>query len=216
MKEDEAYSPSDCRSFTPPPPGIVKFAQPLLEKVSELTIPPNLQEILANVKRQEVNKLDPYLPPKPGATFLPSASTTSTLPKGGPQLPDKFVPTFLKTSTPPRKDTASRGGSTLSQLSDLDLIKKAEEELAAVAGASITLPDLTKPPPPLPVVASEEFKSTEQPKPQSLEDDGAKTPPRVFKSGVVMSVKRKADDVELSPQKCSRKVSRWGQAPNDI
>lgn len=74
---EEAYSPSDTRSFTPPPPpGISKFTQPILDKVSNITIPPNLQEILANVKRQESSKIDPYLPSKPSATFLTTANSS--------------------------------------------------------------------------------------------------------------------------------------------
>ncbi|KAG7199222.1 hypothetical protein KM043_018092 [Ampulex compressa] len=136
---EEAYSPSDSRSFTPPPPsGISKFAQPILDKVSNITIPPNLQEILANVKRQECSKVDPYLPSKPSATFLTTVNSSiyqntekyssPPLPKitGGPSRPIGEKSAF---------DTAKENKSTLSTLSDLDLIRKAEEELAAVAAA---------------------------------------------------------------------------------
>ncbi|XP_058805626.1 death-inducer obliterator 1 isoform X2 [Phymastichus coffea] len=144
----EAYSPSDTRSFTPPPQGIPKLSQPILEKVSNITIPPNLQEILANVKRQESSKVDPYLPSKPGATFLTSNNSSS------------YSPTYNRTTTgksssdvqsSPRKETKS----TLSSLSDYDLMKKAEEELAALAAADaasaplpMAEPVSSEPPPP--------------------------------------------------------------------
>ncbi|XP_024940120.1 death-inducer obliterator 1 isoform X2 [Cephus cinctus] len=157
---DEAYSPSDTRSFTPPPPaGISKFTQPILDKVSDITIPPNLQEILANVKRQEITKVDPYLPSKPSATFLTSVKSSIY------QKSEKYPSIYPKTPSATSRlssdkqqqpsfesqPTASKESkSTLRSLSDLDLIKKAEEELAAVAAASTITPDLTKPPPPLP------------------------------------------------------------------
>lgn len=83
------------------------------------------------------------------------------------------------------------------QLSDLDLIKNAEEEPVAVAGASITLLDLKKLPPPLPVVASKEFKSAEQPKSQALEDDSAKS----FQERSCNEHEKKADDPKLLLQK---------------
>ncbi|KAK0090006.1 hypothetical protein PV325_004139 [Microctonus aethiopoides] len=123
---DEAYSPTDVRSFTPPPPGISKFTQPILDKVSDITIPSNLQEILANVKRQECSKVDSYLPSKPSASFLTSINAPSY------QKSEKSI--YIGSATPPAKETKS----TLRSLSDLDLIKKAEEELAAVAAASIS------------------------------------------------------------------------------
>ncbi|XP_008203229.1 uncharacterized protein LOC100679883 isoform X2 [Nasonia vitripennis] len=129
----EVYSPSDARSFTPPPQGIPKLTQPILDKVSNIMIPPNLQEILANVKRQESTKVDPYLPSKPSATFLTTANSAMY------QNPEKYSPTYSKTSnvntevqSSPRKETKS----TLSSLSDADLCRKAEEELAALAAAS--------------------------------------------------------------------------------
>ncbi|XP_043591529.1 uncharacterized protein LOC122571618 isoform X5 [Bombus pyrosoma] len=148
---EEAYSPSDTRSFTPPPPtGIPKFTQPILEKVSNITIPPNLQEILANVKRQESSKVDPYLPSKPSATFLTTANSSiyqnsekySSSP--GVKLAisglnkSNSEKSIVESSSNHResisKEKESKG--TLSSLSDLDLIRKAEEELAAVAAAS--------------------------------------------------------------------------------
>lgn len=134
---DEAYSPTDARSFTPPPPGIAKFAQPILDKVSDITIPANLQEILANVKRQEISKVDPYLPSKPSATFLTSVNSSVY------QKPDKYTPTFIKNCPIERAASAEKSifadntpsparetKSTLGSLSELDLIKKAEEQLA--------------------------------------------------------------------------------------
>ena len=149
---EEAYSPTDTRSFTPPPPGISKFSQPILDKVSDITIPANLQEILANVKRQEISKVDSYLPSKPSATFLTSVNS------GAYQKSEKYTPGFAKTNTigrldkslqeiptPPVKETKS----TLRSLSDMDLIKKAEEELAAVAAATASIqntPILIPPP----------------------------------------------------------------------
>ncbi|KAK0163664.1 hypothetical protein PV327_007322 [Microctonus hyperodae] len=124
---DEAYSPTDVRSFTPPPPSISKFTQPILDKVSDITIPSNLQEILANVKRQECSKVDSYLPSKPSASFLTSINAPSY------QKSEKSI--YIGSTMPPAKETKS----TLRSLSDLDLIKKAEEELAAVAAASISI-----------------------------------------------------------------------------
>ncbi|XP_029170673.1 uncharacterized protein LOC114940265 isoform X2 [Nylanderia fulva] len=130
---EEAYSPSDTRSFTPPPPGISKFAQPILDKVSDITIPPNLQEILANVKRQESSKVDPYLPSKPSASFLPATGTSlygsST---------ERYSPSSSRITQSEKalSETPKESKSTLSTLSDLDLIRKAEEELAAVAAAT--------------------------------------------------------------------------------
>lgn len=126
---EEAYSPSDARSFTPPPPGITKFAQPILDKVSDITIPPNLQEILANVKRQESSKVDPYLPSKPSASFLPSAGTSL--------YTERYSPSSSRISQSEKvPEVQKESKSTLSTLSDLDLIRKAEEELAAVAAAT--------------------------------------------------------------------------------
>lgn len=141
---EEAYSPSDTRSFTPPPPGISKFAQPILDKVSDITIPPNLQEILANVKRQESSKVDPYLPSKPSATFLTTVNSTvyqnsekysSPSQAKGPNVgrTNSEKAAFTDTQQTP---LSKESKSTLSSLSDLDLIRKAEEELAAVAAAS--------------------------------------------------------------------------------
>lgn len=124
--DPEAYSPTDSRSFTPPPQGIPKLT-PILEKVSDITIPANLQEILANVKRQESTKVDSYLPPKPGATFLTTYKNT-----------EAYSPTYTKNASvksssevqsPQRKESKS----TLSSLSDYDIMKKAEVELAAMA-----------------------------------------------------------------------------------
>ncbi|XP_020293828.1 death-inducer obliterator 1 [Pseudomyrmex gracilis] len=146
--EEEAYSPTNARSFTPPPPGISKFAQPILDKVSDITIPPNLQEILANVKRQESSKVDPYLPSKPSATFLPTASTSLY------QNTESYSPSSSKIN---QLEDSKESKSTLSTLSDLDLIRKAEEELAAVAAATAvasTTPPLPPPLPPLPPSSS--------------------------------------------------------------
>ncbi|XP_011883520.1 PREDICTED: death-inducer obliterator 1 isoform X2 [Vollenhovia emeryi] len=139
---DEAYSPSNARSFTPPPP-ISKFAQPILDKVSDITIPPNLQEILANVKRQESTKVDPYLPSKPSASFLPTLY----------QNTERYSPTPTPSSRISQSDqkappeAAKETKSTLSTLSDLDLIRKAEEELAAVALAAAAASAVPVPPP---------------------------------------------------------------------
>ncbi|XP_032674815.1 uncharacterized protein LOC116845807 isoform X2 [Odontomachus brunneus] len=148
---DEAYSPSDVRSFTPPPP-ISKFTQPILDKVSDITIPPNLQEILANVKRQESSKVDPYLPSKPSASFLPGTVNTvgsfyQNTERYSPSSSSRISQSEKITPEAPSKETKS----TLSTLSDLDLIKKAEEELAAVAAATAaatsTIPMAPVPPP---------------------------------------------------------------------
>lgn len=129
---DDAYSPSDTRSFTPPPQGL-KFTQPILDKVSDITIPPNLQEILANVKRQETSKVDPYLPSKPSASFLTSVNTSRSTKS------EKYS-SFNKGTTSTRysgeksSETQSpvkeNKASTLSSMSELDLIKKAAEQLA--------------------------------------------------------------------------------------
>jgi hypothetical protein len=139
---EEAYSPSDTRSFTPPPPSnISKFAQPILDKVSDITIPPNLQEILANVKRQESSKVDPYLPSKPSASFLPAAGTASLYQNTSRYSPSSRINQSEKISS----DVPKENKSTLSSLSDLDLIRKAEEELAAAAAT----PSMSVPPPSL-------------------------------------------------------------------
>ncbi|XP_078038332.1 protein partner of snf isoform X2 [Augochlora pura] len=146
---EEAYSPPDTRSFTPPPPGISKFAQPILDKVSNITIPPNLQEILANVKRQESTKVDPYLPSKPSATFLTtvnsavyqnsekySSASPSKISIGGSNKSSSDKSSLEPISHKESVSKEKESKSTLSSLSDLDLIKKAEEELAAVAAAA--------------------------------------------------------------------------------
>ncbi|XP_006611986.1 uncharacterized protein LOC102676589 isoform X3 [Apis dorsata] len=149
---EEAYSPSDTRSFTPPPPpGISKFTQPILDKVSNITIPPNLQEILANVKRQESSKIDPYLPSKPSATFLTTANSSiyqnsekyssppsMKLSVGGSNKSNADKSSLEPISSSHRESISKEkeSKSTLSSLSDLDLIRKAEEELAAVAAVS--------------------------------------------------------------------------------
>ena len=137
------------------------MTQPILEKVSNITIPPNLQEILANVKRQESSKVDPYLPSKPSATFLTTVNSAMY------QNQDKYSPTYSKTSntsksnsevqSSPRKETKS----TLSSLSDYDIMKKAEEELAALAAASAA----SAPTPPLPTVAPSVASSVSEPTP---------------------------------------------------
>ncbi|XP_011308200.1 death-inducer obliterator 1 [Fopius arisanus] len=226
--EDEAYSPTDARSFTPPPQTLGKF--PILDKVQDITIPANLQEILANVKRQESSKVDPYLPSKPGASFLT------------PVVPMKIE----KMYTPTAKETKS----TLRSLSDLDLIKKAEEELAAVAAASGALDacatsaagameessfgesDTLEGFSPALTASPSKTRIFEQPKPPGLEDEdipvfpGSSIPletPRneptkfVPKSGVVLSIKRKIvdDGGAISPPKTPRTKSRWGQGPAD-
>ncbi|XP_034940332.1 death-inducer obliterator 1 isoform X2 [Chelonus insularis] len=233
---NEAYSPTDVRSFTPPPQGLAKFAQPILDKVSDITIPPNLQEILANVKRQETSKVDPYLPTKPGASFLTSANLSNY------QKPDK---TYMPTTV------AKESKSTLRSLSDLDLIKKAEEELAAVAAASMsstTVVPITEPLPSPAEVETPTFSSSssmdssevnysksfidpvqasrisDQPKPPGLEDEDfpifPSTPPpfnSMPKTGVILNIKRKGDDdtSSLSTAKAPRTKSRWGQGPTD-
>lgn len=147
---DDAYSPSDTRSFTPPPQGL-KFTQPILDKVSDITIPPNLQEILANVKRQETSKVDPYLPSKPSASFLTSVNTSRSTKS------EKYS-TFSKGTTSSLAKE-SKTTSTLSSMSELDLIKKAAEQLAAETLPSTTPPLVLPPslyptivPPPTPVM----------------------------------------------------------------
>lgn len=128
----EAYSPSGIRSFTPPPQGL---PNPLLEKVSNITIPNNLQEILANIKRQECTKnesgllLDStFLPTKPGATFM----TLSGASPGNSQDPEKYSPTFTKSSGTSKLnfEESKEPRSTLSTLSDDELIRKAAEQFA--------------------------------------------------------------------------------------
>ncbi|XP_011269838.2 death-inducer obliterator 1 [Camponotus floridanus] len=151
---EEAYSPSDARSFTPPPPGITKFAQPILDKVSDITIPPNLQEILANVKRQESSKVDPYLPSKPSASFLPSAGTSLYA-----SSTERYSPSSSRISQSEKAlpEAPKESKSTLSTLSDLDLIRKAEEELAAVAAATAAaaaIPSMSTPTSPSSLLAS--------------------------------------------------------------
>ncbi|XP_015115469.1 titin [Diachasma alloeum] len=229
--EDEAYSPTDARSFTPPPQSLTKFPQPILDKVQDITIPANLQEILANVKRQESSKVDPYLPSKPGASFLTPVNA-----------PVKIEKTYTPTSV------TKENKSTLRSLSDLDLIKKAEEELAAVAAAA---GPVDPPLPPGPAEADATFgprealdisypgglsasksRVSDQPKPPGVEDEElpifSGTPPTVEtrnesspkfvpKSGVVISVKRKVTDdgSAISPPKTPRTKSRWGQGPSD-
>lgn len=277
---DEAYSPSDARSFTPPPPN-TKFAQPILDKVSDITIPPNLQEILANVKRQEISKVDSYIPSKPSATFLTTVSSSSNYHSSEKYTSPSRMGGSQNMSNAPHYDKSSKETkSTLSSLSDLDLIRKAEEELAAVAAASpipsnlpkqsqpsafmasnyhmmlqgstntppplmSVPPPITSIPPPMKTVDdintayqgmthmdSVKRMTAEQPKPPGLEDEEFPsfllTPPMmdgslinasrskpIAKSGVVLSVKRKANEDNNSPPKIPRTKSRWGQAPSE-
>lgn len=145
--EPEAYSPGDSRSFTPPPQGLPKLT-PILEKVSDITIPPNLQEILANVKRQESSKVDSYLPPKPGATFLTTYKNTESY--SSTYTKSASIKSSSDVQSSPRKETKS----TLSSLSDYDLMKKAEEELAALAAteAAVAAAAAVAPLPPLPPI----------------------------------------------------------------
>lgn len=244
---DEAYSPTDLRSFTPPPQGIAKFTQPILDKVSDITIPANLQEILANVKRQENSKVDPYLPAKPSASFLTAVNA-------GMYQKSVEKATYTPTVTP------KESKSTLRSLSDMDLIKKAEEELAAVAAATAAAASMLPPALQMPVVEPDLIDTgftaltddtdinyptshmdsiqmtriSDQPKPPGLEDEDFPTfpsiPPNematraahtaqnfVPKSANVMSVKRKADEVNepTSPVKAPRVKSRWSQGPID-
>ncbi|XP_066589494.1 uncharacterized protein pps [Prorops nasuta] len=187
---EEAYSPSDSRSFTPPPPSLNAFAQPILDKVSDITIPPNLQEILANVKRQESSKVDPYLPAKPSATFLTAVNSNAY------QNSDKYssVQKSPNHTTKASSEMPKESKGTLSSLSDLDIIRKAEEELAARAVPIIPTTPVNPPMPLVPLVnpaltppksstitdsppnypIKDNFKKTfvsEQPKPPGLEDE---------------------------------------------
>ncbi|CAD6230727.1 GSCOCG00012187001-RA-CDS [Cotesia congregata] len=238
---NEAYSPTDVRSFTPPPQGISKFTQPILDKVSNITIPPNLQEILANVKRQECSKFDPYLPSKPSASFLTSINSLNY------QKEKTYTPTAV----------TKESKSTLRSLSDFDLIKKAEEELAAVTPAPIMpVPNMQTLNSVQPFeIANSEFSTSsidssestyppkltesvqmsrisEQPKPPGLEDEELPTFPSVtpptsdaytltLQKGVsqsgIMSMKRKVndDDSPLSHIKTPRVKSRWSQETSD-
>lgn len=107
-----------------------------MDKVSDITIPPNLQEILANVKRQETSKIDPYLPSKPSASFLTSVNTArttgkaekySTFPKGTSLTRFSGEKSSESQSSPVKEIKTS----TLSSMSELDLIKKAAEQLAS-------------------------------------------------------------------------------------
>ncbi|KAJ8686041.1 hypothetical protein QAD02_021834, partial [Eretmocerus hayati] len=60
--------PADIRSFAP-----TLTRQPILNEVSNITIPPNLQEILANVERQINRRVDLFPPTEQSA---PSLATT--------------------------------------------------------------------------------------------------------------------------------------------
>lgn len=143
---EEVYSPSDSRSFTPPPQNVSKFTQPILAQVSDITIPPNLQEILANVKRQESCKVDSYLPSKPSATFLTIVGSMPSMYQKVEKSTYSKIPMASKIGTSDRSSFASclksplkeTCKSTLGSLSDFDLIRKAEEELAAVGAVSIS------------------------------------------------------------------------------
>lgn len=110
-----------------------------------------MQEILANVKRQESSKIDPYLPSKPSATFLTTANSSiyqnsekyssppsMKLSVGGSNKSNADKSSLEPVSSSHRESISKEkeSKSTLSSLSDLDLIRKAEEELAAVAAAS--------------------------------------------------------------------------------
>lgn len=179
---EEAYSPSDSRSFTPPPQ-----LGPILNNVSDIKIPANLQEILASVKRQEFStKVDPYLPSKPGASFLTTSSYVAP------------PPMARTTSSDSAKESSK---SSLSSMSDLDLIKKAEEELATLSAMD----------------GGSGSYSTE-PKPPGLEDEEyvpfpASLPPPPELSSPAR-VKRKMSD-EDSPSPSKRTKSRWGQPPTE-
>lgn len=88
--------------------------------------------------------MDPYLPSKPSASFLPTASTSLY------QSTERYSPSSSRISQPEKasSETPKESKSTLSTLSDLDLIRKAEEELAAVAAATAsTVPSTSIMPP---------------------------------------------------------------------
>ncbi|XP_023245015.1 uncharacterized protein LOC106637226 isoform X2 [Copidosoma floridanum] len=139
----ETYSPTASRSFTPPPQSISNLTQPILDKVSNITIPPNLQEILANVKRQESSKLDSYIPLKPGATFLTTLSSIEC--RNEENHSSAYNKTLNKNilNSEVHSSQQRESKSTLSLLSDYDIIKKAEKELAAIAVADIAAVDST-------------------------------------------------------------------------
>ena len=106
------------------------------------------------MKRQENSKVDPYLPSKPSATFLTTAncsiyqnsekysSSAVKLPVSGSNKPSISEKSTLESPSNHWESISKEreSKSTLSSLSDLDLIRKAEEELAAVAAAAATVP----------------------------------------------------------------------------
>lgn len=138
--------------------------------------------------------MDPYLPSKPSASFLTSVNS-SGYQKSSEKYPTSGI--YGRTQIPseknvfdnpqPATNTVKENKSTLRSLSDLDLIKKAEEELAAVAAAaSASSPTVaTNIPPSFPTAeilpetskvgtvepVTKKILTFDQPKPPGLEDE---------------------------------------------
>lgn len=144
-QEDEAYSPS--RSFTPPPAAIESI--PFLDNqaLPDIALPSNLQEILASIKKQPeptkglTLKLDPIV-----QAYSKSEEPYSPEDKPEPPVINDVDDFTLASVTPPdiisaqptpapvkiNRDPRQRGDAkslrtSLSQLSDEDLIRKAAE-----------------------------------------------------------------------------------------
>jgi len=98
--------------------------------------------------------VDPYLPSKPSASFLPSAGTSLYA-----SSTERYSPSSSRISQSEKAlpEVPKESKSTLSTLSDLDLIRKAEEELAAVAAATAAaaaMPSMSTPTSPSSLLAS--------------------------------------------------------------
>uniref|UniRef100_A0A1B6DTH9 TFIIS central domain-containing protein n=2 Tax=Clastoptera arizonana TaxID=38151 RepID=A0A1B6DTH9_9HEMI len=178
-QEDEAYSPS--RSFTPPP---VTENIPFLsnQPLPDIALPSNLQEILASIKKQHVEptkgldlKLDPIVqayskvdePYSPGDKPENETGDSSSDNVTTPMTPESNVPivsSLPKESTivsrDPRQRSDSKRISSLSQLSDEELIKKAAEMGFMNPENPKPIPDTNK-----------RRLAPEQPPPPGLEDE---------------------------------------------
>ncbi|RZF43446.1 hypothetical protein LSTR_LSTR001707 [Laodelphax striatellus] len=152
-EEDEAYSPS--RSFTPPPTTTADTIPFLDDNMSSISLPKNLQEILASIKKVDepakpmTLKLDPIVQAYSSETaveaYSPEAKesesagasesvgyTPSAVSKlaadDSSSLPAAEVAAKVNRDPRQRVETTKKPAkSSLSQLTDDDLIKKAAE-----------------------------------------------------------------------------------------
>ncbi|XP_039276051.1 death-inducer obliterator 1 isoform X2 [Nilaparvata lugens] len=148
VEEDEAYSPS--RSFTPPPAATTETIPFLDENMSNISLPKNLQEILASIKKVEeptkpmTLKLDPivqaysgeaeveaYSPEARESEEIDDAPSDVAYTPSAVNVADEEPVAAAKVHRDPRQrvevTSKTTAKTSLSQLTDDDLIKKAAE-----------------------------------------------------------------------------------------